>query len=365
MKNLRLKHERLEHTRPAHEKTAPLTPAVIGSPIASSPSIRSRPSLRVFSFCPFAEPIERMPPWLRSLACAVIAVPLAAWLVGCDATIETIEPDERYNYSVFGYLDVAADTQWIRVDDINDGEVQGIARDFNAQVRLTNTSSGRGVMLRDSLTLVSGRLEVFNFWTTEPIEPSTTYRVEVLEDGEVKTEATTTTPPDQIAYRTYFRRAPSPFYFDLLVASVPRLAGARLVLEAENACVDDALTTTVASDAFPLSREYLPGTFQVRFRWADALRVAAREECAQLVSDNIDITLTSAGPDWPELASINALDTRELVLPDRISNVTGGHGYVGGIVTKRLTVNVTDTARVVAGDSFAPGIPSPSTPFNP
>lgn len=306
-----------------------------------------------------------MLPWLRPFACVILAATLTAWLVGCDASIDTVKPNERYNYSIFGYLDVAADTQWIRVDDINDGEAQGTTSAFNADVRLTNTATGQQVMLRDSLTLVSRRLQVYNFWTTEPIEPRTTYRVEVLEDGEVKTEATTTTPPDQIGYRTYFRRTPSPIYFDLLVASIPRLAGARLNLVAENACVDDPLPTTVAADAFPLSREYLPNTFQIRFRWADALRVAAREECARLVSNNIDIVLTSGGPDWPELTSINDLDTRELVLPDRISNVTGGHGYIAGIVTKRLTVNVTDTARVVVGDSFAPGIPSPDTPFNP
>lgn len=45
-------------------------------------------------------------------------------LAGCDQTFEPIQENNQYYFSLYGYLDAAADTQWVRVgparQDINE-----------------------------------------------------------------------------------------------------------------------------------------------------------------------------------------------------------------------------------------------------
>ncbi|HZD06537.1 MAG TPA: hypothetical protein VE173_16610, partial [Longimicrobiales bacterium] len=108
-----------------------------------------------------------MPCSLPLLASAFVAVVAAA----CDESFQPLALSE-VPFSVFGYLDASADTQWIRVMPIRPLQVTS-PDSFGATVSLEHLGTGRTVGLRDSVFRFADprhpELEgayVHDFWTT-------------------------------------------------------------------------------------------------------------------------------------------------------------------------------------------------------
>jgi hypothetical protein len=133
----------------------------------------------------------------RSLVGLLLTTILAS---GCDHPFEPYQEDVGAPFSIFGYLDLRADTQWIRVMPIRQSLLADPAP-VDAVVTLEEVGSGRIVTLRDSLFAfedrgVDGVAYAHNFWTTERIQPGTTYRLEAVRSDGVASTATVETPPD-------------------------------------------------------------------------------------------------------------------------------------------------------------------------
>jgi hypothetical protein len=108
-----------------------------------------------------------------------VSILAALFVAACDNTFEPIDPGGP-PFSVFGYLDASADTQWIRVTPLRT-VLRGSADPTGVAVTLEEISSGRIIGLRDSAMrypdmLGSDSLYAHNFWTAEPIQPGATYR---------------------------------------------------------------------------------------------------------------------------------------------------------------------------------------------
>jgi hypothetical protein len=132
-------------------------------------------------------------------ACCGLALVAAA----CDETFEPIAPTDLA-FSVFGYLDASADTQWIRIMPIRPLKVTA-PDTLDATVTLEHLASGRIVELRDSLFRFSSRgdpslgsegVYLHNFWTREHVEPGATYRFSATRTGKAPAEAVVEIPPD-------------------------------------------------------------------------------------------------------------------------------------------------------------------------
>ncbi len=130
---------------------------------------------------------------------------VAAVVAACDDSFEPIEPSELA-FSVFGYLDASADTQWIRVMPIRPLKVTSQDA-LGATVTLEHLGTGRIIELRDSLfrfssysdsdpDLVSEGAYVHNFWTLEEIEPGAAYRFSARREGKEPAEAVVEIPRD-------------------------------------------------------------------------------------------------------------------------------------------------------------------------
>ncbi|HZD03289.1 MAG TPA: hypothetical protein VE173_00175, partial [Longimicrobiales bacterium] len=126
---------------------------------------------------------------------------LAILLLACDQSFEPLAPGGQALTSVFGYLDAAADTQWIRVMPIRPFKTTSPGSS-DTDVTLEDLHSGRRITLRDSLVAfstagpgsVSGTVFVHDFWTTEKIEAGATYRFSVTRPGEPTAEAVVKIP---------------------------------------------------------------------------------------------------------------------------------------------------------------------------
>jgi hypothetical protein len=121
----------------------------------------------------------------------------------CDESFEPTAASE-FAFSVFGYLDASADTQWIRVMPMRSLRVT--TRDpLGVTVTLEELGTGRIIELEDSLFTFSSYSDsalgaegayVHNFWTTVPIEPGATYRFVATRAGREPAEAVVEIPRD-------------------------------------------------------------------------------------------------------------------------------------------------------------------------
>ncbi|MFB6097830.1 MAG: hypothetical protein ABEK84_01690 [Salinibacter sp.] len=277
---------------------------------------------------------------------------------GCDPTVKVLRPSAQYQYSLFGVLNVAADTQVIRVEPLGDTTQIGAPPSIDATVLLKDLSTGEEVVLHDSIGRVGTQnVRVHNFWTTHPIRPSTTYRISVRENGRTVTTATPTTPsnaPDLSHSNTL-----------LLPCIYPTPANSKrglntFVVTARNvnriAVADVIYPVTYQSERGPVatfndfshygSIEEEGERFRIYYFYRRELTnlnpdppPGPRKECAgfeEFTHPYALAAVAAGGPDWPD--EWRGLPLDQIVSPDTFSNVRGGHGYVGGIYSDTIRV---------------------------
>jgi hypothetical protein len=149
----------------------------------------------------------------RPLAAVLLAAALAAaFSAACDDTLDPWSDNTVGPFAIYGYLDLNADTQWVRVAPVRRNllpEPQAI----DAVVTLEELGSGRVITLSDSLfTFTDPSLGAIgyahNFWTTERLDPEATYRLVARRSDGATTTATVEMPPLLNASLRYWDMAP-------------------------------------------------------------------------------------------------------------------------------------------------------------
>lgn len=299
------------------------------------------------------------------ISSAVAALLLAALLIGpgCDPTVDVFRPSDQYRFSLYGALDVAADTQVIRVEPIDDTIQVGSPSDLPVNVVLENLDTGEQVSLRDSLTtLTAGErtVQVHNFWTSHQIQTATSYRVTVRKDGETITSATTTTPsgapilkhdhafllpcvfPDDCAGNREKIEANT---FHVTVQNVQRVAGANVIYPITRANPPDTLhlrhvfshyeDVEDKGSFFEISIFYRPELVKIDPGTAPVQTCASPRD---FTHPHALVAVAAGGPNWPEKWRGEPLDL--VAQPDTFSNVQGGHGFVAGVYSDTIKVPI-------------------------
>ncbi len=117
----------------------------------------------------------------------------ASILSSCDTTFDPFL-EKRALYSIYGYLGVNRDINYIRVKDLDSPLLADSTHKINAKVTLTNLSTGQTQILQDSVVRFHN-IYTYNFRTTMDITPETKYRVRVTRSEGQSISATTITPP--------------------------------------------------------------------------------------------------------------------------------------------------------------------------
>jgi hypothetical protein len=291
------------------------------------------------------------------IAAALLLVP------GCgDPIVNVLKPSDQFQFSMFGVLDVAADTQVIRIEPLGDSTQIGAPRELDATVVLENLDNGEQIPLQDSVTTFGTRPTlVHNLWTTHPIQPATSYRVAVQRNGEPVTTATTTTPsqPPNLTHTAFPDTAltlPCVFpvnpnnqreaanTFTVTAQDIDRIASAKVIYpipgEPDLGPAPDAFDHLKGvekdEDLFKISVFYRPDLVDVNPNQPPPPRM--QDECASrqdFSSPYALVAVAAGGPDWPEWRGLS-LD--EIARPDSFSNVQGGTGFVGGIYPDTVRV---------------------------
>lgn len=284
---------------------------------------------------------------------------------GCsDPTVDVLRPSDQFQYSLFGALNVAADTQVIRIEPLGDSTQIGAPRRLGATVVLENLDTGTNIPLNDSLSTFGNEpIVVHNLWTDHSIHPSTAYRITVQRDGTPVTTATTTTParpPDltHTAFPDTALRLPCVFptdpnnqrkpenTFTITAQNVDRVAAAEVIYPIPRAG-SRANRTFNHSDGI----EKTDDLFVISIFYRQDLVLlnpdppppdAMTRECASrthFARPYVLVAVAAGGPGWPKWRGVS-LD--ELARPDSFSNVEGGHGFVGAIYSDTVRVPLQD-----------------------
>jgi hypothetical protein len=264
---------------------------------------------------------------------------LAALLGGCDEPFEPFRDNSDAPFSMFGYLDLRADTQWVRVTPVRQN-LLAAAAPIDAVVTLENLRTGRTVTLRDSaFAFVDGRVggtaHVHNFWTPERLEPGSTYRLRATRSDGASSSAVVELPSDNELTVTYFEGPPDQTRDGVDPFRVPlrlRVRGETLLYYdlfhtvwnvGENRPGEPIVLRQRPNDVSAGVHEF--GFPSDTLRWPGVVNLRRREA-----------TVAVARADWPYRPGLSAV---EAILPGvGPSNVENGLGFVGGVAIWRMPV---------------------------
>ena len=247
----------------------------------------------------------------------------ATALAGCERPFEPFAENENGPFSMVGYLDLRADTQWVRVMPIRQN-LFAEPDPIDAVVTLERVGGGRTVTLRDSLfrfedERLGGVAYAHVFWTTERLEPKARYRLAAARSDGAASTALVETPSD-------------------LEFSFRNLEGGQDIgwveVKADRMLFIETLHTTRSTSGEP------GGVVPKRQRGASptsspGIHFASIEATPPVMQSQVDVRRTelyvaTASIDWPTHGG-PALVTPDLAtLP---SNVENGLGYVGTAAT--------------------------------
>lgn len=250
---------------------------------------------------------------------------------GCDNTLDPFAEDNGL-FSVYGYLTLSGNQHYIRVRNLNDPLVEDSTRVLDATVTLENLSTGTTETLTDSVIIFEGT-HTHNYRTDQDIHAATTYRLTV-ERADGRTTTATATMPQQtkvevVGPSTVSCTQDLQFFFQNV--SHPRLLRISVGINWDDQwhwTRDQALgRDTLATYGFVpwrIVERTLPGPV--------LNTVEDPEDYCTLLDDNeIRITYTHFGPDWPA----------DSVLANPVeSSVNNGLGVFGGLHRDTLTQSV-------------------------
>lgn len=263
-------------------------------------------------------------------------------LYGCDTSFQPFQENNMYAFSIYGYLDASADTQWVRVAPARQqlNTPDSLHKIPDAQVTLEHLQSGKKVVLNDSLFTSGDGFNYLNFWTTMNIEEKQDYRLRAERaDGKVS-QVTVATPSE----------LPTPRVQVQANYGQPTTYGV---------FIDDNVEHLIDVQAKWYVRFFQPGyeekklfTFSYKNEIekiqafggvynAELEPEVEEEEIASALPGNAEmevlyrqIYVVSAGPDWNE--NIESMDDITYALPNSISNVENGLGYMVGVSSKTV-----------------------------
>lgn len=263
-------------------------------------------------------------------------------LTACNESFQPLQENDGVAFSIYGYLDASADTQWVRVTPIREQLDQPPVKP-EMHVTLEHLESGSKTVMNDSLFLFNDGFNILNAWTVADIEPGQTYRLRAERRDGAASHVTVTIPGE----------FPEPVLQDIgdgcratmLIEGVERLAdvqskwhirlryidSGKVILDEERlysfpyrnktdrtSAVSYSVFINTNSEEEQLRNQLSPTGVQT------SIEVLGRE-----------IFVAAGGPEWDE--EITSLDDILYALPESFSNVETGVGYMVGIVSRSLT----------------------------
>ena len=253
---------------------------------------------------------------------------------GCEEPFNPIEQSDSTLYSIYGYLDAGADTQWVRIMPIRETIDQPVLS-IDATVTLREVNGSASTVMNDSLfylTSDDGIVTGFwNFWTTMDVKPGTEYELSVENEDGSRTYAVVTTPPDFVP--------PDLAGNYVHIFDIDNLVDVRLewtvydriddvTASFSYSHIDEVIKINDRTNRIQLNPDQDFQPIGWRLGFSDPHAASLRGDYTIV---DVTIQITSAGEDWIDFPDLS----REVIaLPDQTSNILNGVGYLVGSVRK-------------------------------
>lgn len=256
--------------------------------------------------------------------CAFILV------ASCDQTFEPLQENDKYHFSIYGTLDAAADTQWVRIG-VPRGNINEIPDPTGITVTLEDVETGQKAVMKDSL-FDSG--DLLNYWTTMSLENEHSYRIHAERD-DGKSSVVTVTIPKEIPVPLVINNDVPPFGYNIYIdGSVEHIADLQskwyVLLSPQTERIKRVYTFTHRNSIIQVP------TYGGAW-YAFANTTEAREHITKNTNGEFTVLhqqffVAAGGPGW--IDDISSIDDLEYFLDGTASNVENGLGYVVGIDSK-------------------------------
>jgi hypothetical protein len=274
---------------------------------------------------------------VRVIAFCLTACAAALGLAACDNAVEPLLDEPEAFFALHGFLDTAADTQFVRVEPLRASILGDSDAPLDAVVTSTHLQTGATTTWRDSLvTLDDGRTGHLFFARFRPLAGGD-YRLTVLRPDGRASEATTHVPEVPAV-----RPAPPVGDAFRLMQRVTLEGLTRPVRDLDvHYLVSSTLTDSLRTLTIAYGDAGRPGAqgWDVDLFLARDLRTIRRRF---VFANENDTTLTFFG-----LSMSFDLPSVEWLTPDAPANIVHGHGFFGAVgrhtVTWRLDAEAVRT----------------------
>lgn len=262
---------------------------------------------------------------MRRFCRLYLAVALcSAQLTGCDASIEgTLETNSIY--TLFGQLDVDADTQAVRVIAISATLDSVDPEDIDAEVTLQNLQTGEERTWADSLVSYGDGTRGHVFYAPLQVSFDEQYRLEVRRSDGALSSVSVTVPPETTLDSLGRESTPDEVFYVVSTLDAPRLTGveARYTLIGGEA---SGLHIIRHSDRV----ERIFGGWKVPIPFvSDVRRLLFRSVPGTVVLVEFEVRVYVSNEDWHVEDAGGVFDSEVLVEPGVLSNVENGFGFFG------------------------------------
>lgn len=271
---------------------------------------------------------------------------IGIFFIGCDPAFNPIEYDTRH-FSVFGYLNASADTQFVRIEKLRDGMATDAPDTLDIKVTLKNANTGQSEQLHDRLFDYYQDGKAHNYYTTMDINPTEKYHLEVR--GEEGTSSAEVEVPDSFPKPEVVRN--DDFLTSVKIRGVNRLIAVKTIFQTcsqDRGCYCKKPTRYTYShlqDTLKMNDGSIKAKIDLHDTKEKIFRNFGPNKNYFIL--NYDVVVAEGMPNWPNYAN---LDPEAVALPDVATNINGGVGYLGGIVSD--TLNIINTCTKVTTDNF-------------
>lgn len=278
-------------------------------------------------------------PYSRSLGLAILFL----GLISCESEFEAFEPGPT-SFGVYGYLDTAADTQFVRVIPIR-RTLERDGQGFEGTVTITNLDTGEAYVAQDSVMLSDSTLALA-YWAAMKPKPTQRYRLDVVPSDGAELTAQTRVPelmPGDSIYIFPARLENKLFYPVYLLSLDKPPFDLRFVYEVSETPTgphdrfqirypgDLTGRKVDRPDAWYLEVDLSRDSKDVRQAWIDA----HGRPPATLYLHGITILAATVSDEWIPPGGIFDLET--LIMPGTYGNIEGGEGFFGAVARYELS----------------------------
>lgn len=255
------------------------------------------------------------------------------WILsGCNETFEPWQENDQYHFSMFGYLDASADTQWVRIMPVRE-ELFLEPRPLDFIVTMEHAESGESIVMQDSLfSYFQGY--AWNFRSEMDIRPGQTYRITASHPDGRSSHTTVQLPEDFPTPILHTIPGGSSGGVEIYTRGIERIADVRTIYTFELPGAE-GLHTRAFHHLKDTTRQ-ASGEFVIRMDPREDTRalqaIGGPLFDGSMIADR-RVFIASAGPGFHPFPF---LDENVTALPGGISNIENGTGYVAGIVSKTI-----------------------------